>query len=168
MVENRIKVFYLNNVGVLQIIFHNFNYSKFINLLHKCEDGKLTLKLIFADNFFQFSIFISKSMVIDLKQTQITYNKEGMIKIRYYVTKELINYKIFDYDNSNIIDCFKYDKIDLINCNKCENVLLNNIYYDKIVSYFNYDYIDNLEILSCHENDINNIIPNLDDKIKKL
>ena len=55
-------------------------------------------------------------------------------------------------------------------CRNCEKEIIkfdNNI-NSKLIFNFNYDFVENLEMLSCHESDINNIIPNIEEKLKNM
>lgn len=125
-------------------------------------------------------------MVVSFKETQIILSEENKtITIRYFVTKNLLK-KDYLYDkvfSLNVGDCFQnvddfshfdikenWNKMSQINCKFCNNVLIkeNMLHNKKLVINFNYDYIENLQLLSCHEGDINNIIPNLDDKLKHM
>jgi hypothetical protein len=189
-----VQTVYFNNIGILHI-FINYNISiidlKQINLLHKCEDGKLTIKLKYSNNnFYSFSIFHSSSMKVKLDNTKIINYKPGVLLLRYQTTNNLIkNETVFDMINEmTILDCFNYlsneHKFSEILCKNCDNIILENnqnnqdikqneenntnSYKFKLINNFNYDYIENLEVLSCHEGDIENIIPNLSNKLKVL
>jgi hypothetical protein len=166
--NNTLQVYYLNNVGVLNVIInHDQLKSEYISLSHKCEDGNLSIKLTFKSIQYNFNVFLTKSMSARLKDTKGIIS-DYSAKLKYHVTKDLFVNKIFEYPMLSIRDCLDFETIEDISCLKCNKVVLNNIPYNKIVSNFNYDYIDNLEILSCHEDDINNIIPDIDEKLKKL
>jgi hypothetical protein len=162
------QAYYLNKIGVLNL---KINISElktdYKTLSHKCEDGNLSIKLVYKNCEYKFLIFLTKSMSVNLKETKGTIS-DNLVKLKYFVTKELFSNKIFEYPMLSIRNCLEFETLETISCVMCNRMLLNNLHYNKIVSNFNYDYIDNLEILSCHEDDINNIIPNLDEKLKKL
>jgi hypothetical protein len=121
-------------------------------------------------------------MTVDLKNSKI-HISQFEIQIRYNVTQDLISKeKIFNhFENLRIYNCFINDELltnknwkmfKKIICKNCKNVLISN---DKeintksrIVFNFNYDYIENLEMLSCHETDIDNVIPNIEDKLQNM
>jgi len=78
--------------------------------------------------------------------------------------------------NSDITqEAFYLKSIKTINCKNCRNILydfskfnndnLNNVKI-KIIENFDYDYIDKLENLSCHESHTEDIIPNIEEKLK--
>jgi hypothetical protein len=162
-----VNVCYHNTIGVLHIKLPNISQENFKNLLHKCEDGLLTIKILQHDSYLQFSIFISKSMCVNFKDSKVTLGDN--LNIRYNVTKNLNVTDIFNQiDTCNILSCLSIlEEITRIKCLNC-NCLLYKLIGMKFVTEFNYNYIDNLEILSCHEHDINNIIPNLDEKLTRL
>jgi hypothetical protein len=164
-----INVYYYNTIGVLQVALKNGNFSNFKNLVHKCEDGLLTARIAVEDTSYQFSIFISKSMSVCLKETKVVVSAFE-VNIRYYVTKNLNMRLLYETLEANsIFNCFNYPaNFSELKCSACDCVVLSNLNNMKIVSEFNYNYIDNLEVLSCHESDINNIIPNLDEKLKHM
>jgi hypothetical protein len=168
MKSNIVQAYYLNNVGALNIkIDLNEKKSDYVSLSHKCEDGNLSIILSYKGKQYALNVFLTKSMSVKFKETNGVIS-ENMFKLRYSVTRELFANKAFEYPMLSVRDCIDFDVLEDISCIVCNRSLLNNILYNKIVSNFNYDYVDNLEILSCHEDDINNIIPNLDEKLKKL
>lgn len=197
--ENKLSIsaFYYNSIGILQILITDFPDSLLSNLdntkiLNKCEDGILKIILKFQDNnFFEFSVYFSKSMVLKLQHTQIKINKtKSIIDIRYFTIKNLLNpEKIihkFECHLSNFSENFEsidinknktkidlknvYNTIHSINCKNCSNQIIKCLEKtnSKLAFNFNYDYIENLEMLSCHESDINNIIPNLENELKRM
>jgi hypothetical protein len=164
-----INIHYYNIIGILHLTITNTNYTTFKNLMHKCEDGLLTVKIILSDKFYQFSILISSSMCVNFKESKVTV-KPDSLDIRYYVTKNLNVTNIFSLiDNGSIFNCINIpEDVSQLKCLSCDSLLYANLKGMKFVSEFNYNYIENLEILSCHEHDINNIIPNIDDKLKRM
>lgn len=124
--------------------------------------------------------------------------EDKVVIFKFLVTPELIRKDsiINEIQKYLISDCFEsnntpvllhenWSNLKSIICANCETVLVSNLnskveeqsmsestkdgtYKSKLVYNFNYDYIDNLELLSCHETDINNIIPNMDEKLKIL
>lgn len=180
----KVDIQYFNLIGILNVKISGFEDQnlKDMKIFHKCEDGLLICHLKNDKEFLQFSIFISKSMVVNLNFTKIEINLDSReVHIRYNVTKRLLkNENIFDkLGLFTIEDCFTGDLRELwhcligVQCLNCNNLIFDETYCkilrnNKLVFNFNYDYIGNLELLSCHEGDMNNIIPNLDEKLKKV
>ena len=137
-------------------------------------------------------------MVLKLQHTQIKINKtNGTLDIRYLTIKNLLNpekilqtleinlynfsesfveknrLKDDDDEDNNLsyIDLkSSFKKIHSINCKNCSNSIIKGLetQNSKLAFNFNYDYIENLEMLSCHESDMNNVIPNLENELKKM
>jgi hypothetical protein len=208
--EISVCIFYFNSIGILQILITDFperirEKLECTKILNKCDDGVLKILIKFEEkNFCEFSVFISKSMVLKLHHTQIKINKtNGTLDIRYLTIKNLLNpEKILhtleinlynfsesfveknrlkchdDHDddddnlhNSSYIDLkSSFKKIHSINCKNCSNTIIKELetQNSKLAFNFNYDYIENLEMLSCHESDMNNVIPNLENELKKM
>lgn len=186
--EKNYKVFsvYYNSVGSLVIRVIDLPEElcdEKTKIFYKCEDGKMTVMIKNSEINFKksFSIFFSKSMRANFSDCQIK-NKKGEILIKISVTRDILSKDLFlekiGGSDFHISECFTrkiiLKEIQEVGCNKCKNVLVNftnlfqteNLY--KLIFNFNYDYFGNLEMLSCHESDIDNIIPNLDDKLKTM
>jgi len=196
-------VFYFNSIGILQILITDFperirEKLDSTKILNKCDDGVLKILLKFEEkNFCEFSVFISKSMILKLQHTQIKINKtNGTIDIRYLTIKNLLNpekiLQSLEYNLHNFSEGFveknrlkgddddknrscidlksSFKKIHSINCNNCSNTIIKGLetQNSKLAFNFNYNYIENLEMLSCHESDMNNVIPNLENELKKM
>jgi hypothetical protein len=186
--EINYKVFsvYYNSVGSLVIRVIGLPEElcdEKTKIFYKCEDGRMTVMIKNSDFNFKknFSIFFSKSMRANFNDCQIL-NKKGEIFMRMSVTRDLLSKDCFlekiGGSDFHISECFSrkllLNEIQGIVCSNCKNVLVDfknlfgqeNLY--KLIFNFNYDYFGNLEMLSCHESDIDNIIPNLDDKLKSM
>ena len=133
-------------------------------------------------------------MSVKLPHTQIKISKsKSIIDIRYFTIKNLLNtekiLQSLECFLSNFSICFEniekpfnpvsHTKIDLknifrnlhsINCKRCSTSVLTGLEKanSKLAFNFNYDYIENMEMLSCHESDIKNVIPNLENELKKM
>lgn len=185
-----VQAVYFNSIGVLQVNLSNLEDIPNLKILNKCEDGKLTIKLTnnnsnIKKQLYKFSIFISKSLSINFKYTkfiQIKNETSNLIIIRYHTVKNILNNDLL-FDNLfsfTVLDCLSFKnelknenlsnfKLVSIECLNCKAIVIESLAQDcKLISNFNYDYIGNLEMLSCHETDIGNIIPDLDEKLKKL
>lgn len=186
--EKNYKVFsvYYNSVGSLVIRVIDLPEElcdEKTKIFYKCEDGKMTVMIKNSEINFKksFSIYFSKSMRANFSDSQIK-NKKGEILIKISVTRDILSKDLFlekiGGSDFHISECFTkkiiLKEIQEVGCNKCKNVLVNftnlfqteNLY--KLIFNFNYDYFGNLEMLSCHESDIDNIIPNLDNKLKTM
>ena len=185
---------YYNSIGMLvvKVILNIDNENEFekLKFFHKCEDGKLTLviKNTYLKLKEEISINFSNSMRVNFNDTQITIDKvKKEICFRYLITKELLNKDtLFDkLNNLHVSECFdnisdmndmnednklNWHDVESVECKNCGSSLISSIdtTNQKLIYNFNYDYFGNLEMLSCHEADIENIIPNLDEKLKSM
>jgi hypothetical protein len=179
----KVSALYYNSIGLLNVRVLNLPQelcNEKTKFFHKCEDGRLTILIKNSEMNFRenFTVFFSKSLRVDFKNPQIII-KDKEFNLRYLVTKDLLsNDAILDKINGSdfhISECLSselvwYDVKEII-CLNCDNPLVKfgmDATGNKVIYNFNYDYFGNLEMLSCHESHIENIIPNLDEKLKTM
>jgi hypothetical protein len=184
--NDRNKVFHKCEDGELKVLI------KGSDKIENEIENKLQFSLFFSKSM----VLKLKDTLIKIKIDDLNIGQE--IFIRYYTTNNLLNnekiIEKLEFFKSNIVEYFlkgtsnegneNIEKINLKNiwsditylkCKNCNEILLQGLNENEICTLksklmfnFNYDYMENLEILSCHEGDINNVIPNLETKLKTL
>ncbi len=186
---NSFKLVHKNEDGnlTIKISFREFNNNKINDPNYMTDTND-----IYNYVNYNLTIFFSSSMTVLFKDTQVAIDKNGSINLKYFVKKNLISKdKIIEKVQSyHITDCFNnlndgtdddkdymltsknWRNFKSIDCKACSNEVLSlnhdNSESTMLIFNFNYDFVNNLELLSCHESDINNIIPNIDDKLKNM
>jgi len=151
------------------------NATKFIlnsNCINNQDVNFERLSIVFSVN----SNIFSKNILFDsnLKMTRVSDCFE-ILKEKSYLAKDLISNN--NNDNNKLVDDSFYLKtIKKIDCIRCSNNLFDfkessdgiiESIRIKLLENFDYNYVDKLENLSCHESHTEDIIPNIEEKLKK-
>ena len=115
-------------------------------------------------------------MSTKLKNSTISFNLNTReIEFSYSVTKSLID-KDSAMDQMKLVTVFDAlmegspEYLKGVSCSKCSNLLVSLPRVNKrsCIYNLNFDYIGSMELLSCHESHTENIIPDLDKKLKSV
>lgn len=166
------------NIFINASMSPKLNATKFI-LKPDCKrDGRifdrLSIVYFINSNLFNKNIFFENSLeclrVRNCFKSCCELNIDGSQNLK----NSILSANILSNDDIYL------DKIKEIKCLACKNVLLDfsdfkkvNQDYEKnsnikIVENFDFDYAEKLENLSCHENHTEDIIPNMEEKLKNV